>query len=93
MYVCRAVVSARIPTGTAFAYHSQERTINIPKAEQRNKIRGGFHNSVTRQRLKPTLMTGGYGQFSYAFNGWGPIPIIRDTTVLVRKMRNQEVKW
>ncbi len=93
IFVCRAVVSARIPTGTCFAYHSQERTINIPKAEQRNKIRGGFHNSLTRQRLKPTLMTGAYGQFSYAFNGWGPIPIIRDTTVLVRKMRNQEVKW
>ena len=93
IFVCRAVVSARIPTGTCFAYHSQERTVNIPKAEQRNKIRGGFHNSLTRQRLKPTLMTGGYGQFSYAFNGWGPIPIIRDTTVLVRKMRNQEVKW
>jgi len=93
IFVCRAVVSARIPSGTAFAYHSQERTVNIPKAEQRNKIRGGFHNSLTRQRLKPTLMTGGYGQFSYAFNGWGPIPIIRDTTVLVRKMRNQEVKW
>ncbi len=93
IFVCRAVVSARIPTGTCFAYHSQERTVNVPKAEQRNKIRGGFHNSVTRQRLKPTLMTGGYGQFSYAFNGWGPIPIIRDTNVLVRKMRNQEVKW
>jgi nitrate reductase alpha subunit len=93
IFVCRAVVSARIPTGTCFAYHSQERTVNIPKAEQRNKIRGGFHNSLTRQRLKPTLMTGGYGQFSYGFNAWGPIPIIRDTTVLVRKMRNQEVKW
>ncbi len=93
IFVCRAVVSARIPAGTAFAYHSQERTVNIPKAEQRNKIRGGFHNSLTRQRLKPTLMTGGYGQFSYGFNAWGPIPIIRDTTVYVRKMRNQEVKW
>jgi nitrate reductase alpha subunit len=93
IFVCRAVVSARIPAGTAFAYHSQERTVNVPKAEQRNKIRGGFHNSLTRQRLKPTLMTGAYGQFSYCFNGWGPIPIIRDTTVLVRKMRNQEVKW
>ena len=93
IFVCRAVVSARIPAGTAFAYHSQERTVNVPKAEQRNKIRGGFHNSLTRQRLKPTLMTGGYGQFSYGFNSWGPIPIIRDTTVFVRKMRNQEVKW
>ena len=93
IFVCRAVVSARIPTGVCFAYHSMERTVNVPKAEQRNKIRGGFHNSLTRQRLKPTLMSGGYGQFSYGFNSWGPIPIIRDTTVLVRKMRNQEVKW
>ena len=93
IFVCRAIVSARIPQGVAFAYHSMERTINIPKSEQRNKIRGGFHNSLTRQRLKPTLMCGGYGQFSYGFNAWGPIPIIRDTTILVRKMRNQEVKW
>jgi nitrate reductase alpha subunit len=93
IFVCRAVVSARIPTGVAFAYHSQERTVNVPKAEQRNKIRGGFHNSLTRQRLKPTLMAGGYGQFSYGFNAWGPIPIIRDTTILCRKMKNQEVKW
>ncbi len=93
IFVARAVVSARIPSGVAFAYHSQERTINVPKAEQRNKIRGGFHNSLTRQRLKPTLMAGGYGQFSYGFNAWGPIPIIRDTTILCRKMRNQEVKW
>ena len=93
IFACRAVVSARIPSGVAFAYHSQERTINVPKAEQRNKIRGGFHNSLTRQRLKPTLMAGGYGQFSYGFNAWGPIPIIRDTHVLVRRMRNQEVKW
>ncbi|MFQ5465410.1 MAG: nitrate reductase subunit alpha [Thermodesulfobacteriota bacterium] len=93
VFVCRAVVSARIPSGTCFAYHSMERTVNVPKAEQRNKIRGGFHNSLTRQRLKPNLMIGGYGQFSWGFNAWGPIPIIRDTTVLVRKMRNQEVKW
>ncbi|MBI1911222.1 MAG: nitrate reductase subunit alpha [Deltaproteobacteria bacterium] len=93
VFACRAVVSARIPSGTCFAYHSMERTVNVPKVEQRNKIRSGFHNSLTRQRLKPTLMIGGYGQFSYGFNAWGPIPIIRDTTVLVRKTRNQEVKW
>ncbi len=93
IFCCRAIVSARIPTGVAFAYHSMERTVNVPKTQQRNIIRGGFHNSLTRQRLKPTLMAGGYGQFSYAFNGWGPIPIIRDTTVLVRKLKNQEVEW
>jgi len=94
IFCARAVVSARIPSGVAFAYHSQERTVNVPKSEQREKRRGGFHNSLTRQRLKlPTLSTGGYGQFSYGFNAWGPIPIIRDTNVLVRRMKNQEVKW
>ena len=94
IFCCRAIVSARIPSGVAFAYHSQERTVNVPKSEQREKRRGGFHNSLTRQRLKlPTLSVAGYGQFSYGFNSWGPIPIIRDTTILVRKMRNQEVKW
>ncbi len=93
IFVCRAIVSARIPTGVAFAYHSMERTVNVPKTQQRNIIRSGFHNSLTRQRLKPPLMAGGYGQFSYCFNGWGPIPIIRDTTVLVRKLKNQEVSW
>jgi nitrate reductase alpha subunit len=93
VFACRAIVSARIPTGVAFAYHSQERTVNVPICETRNKIRGGFHNSLTRQRLKPTLMAGGYGQMAYGFNSWGPIPIIRDTTVLVKKMKNQEVKW
>lgn len=94
VYVARAVVSARIPSGTLFAYHSQERTINIPLSQTRNKIRGGYHNSLPRQRLKmPTLSVAGYGQFSYGFNSWGPIPIIRDTTILLRKMKNQEVEW
>ena len=34
--------------------------------------RAGGHNSLTRVRLKPTLMCGGYGQFTYDFNYWGP---------------------
>ncbi|MBI5180645.1 MAG: hypothetical protein HZA05_04490, partial [Nitrospirae bacterium] len=94
VYCARAVVSARIPSGTCFAYHSQERTINVPKSQIRNKIRGGYHNSLPRQRLKlPTLSVAGYGQFSYGFNSWGPIPIIRDTTILLRRMKNQEVEW
>ncbi len=94
VYCARAVVSARIPSGTCFAYHSQEKTINVPKSQIRNKVRGGYHNSLPRQRLKlPTLSVAGYGQFSYGFNSWGPIPIIRDTTILLRKMKNQEVEW
>ena len=34
--------------------------------------RAGGHNSLTRMRLKPNLMVGGYAQFTYHFNYWGP---------------------
>jgi nitrate reductase alpha subunit len=37
-------------------------------------------------RLKPTLMAGGYGQFTFALNYWGPTGNNRDTWVLVRKL-------
>jgi len=47
--------------------------------------RGGAHNSLTRARLKPLFMIGGYAQFTYAFNYWGPPGVNRDTFVVVRK--------
>jgi nitrate reductase alpha subunit len=40
-------------------------------------------------RLKPTLMLGGYGQFTYGFNYWGPTGNNRDTYVLVRKLEGE----
>jgi nitrate reductase alpha subunit len=45
------------------------------------------HNSLSRIRLKPTLMLGGYAQFSYYFNYWGPTGVNRDCYVIVRKLR------
>lgn len=85
--VCtRAVVSARIPRGICIIYHSPERTINVPKSNLRKGRRAGGHNSLTRVRLKPVLMVGGYGQFTYHFNYWGPTGVNRDTFVRVRKM-------
>jgi len=84
--VTRAVVSARIPRGLCILYHSPERTIGVPKSPQRGNRRAGGHNSPTRARLKPLLMMGGYGQFTYGFNYWGPTGINRDTFVLVRKL-------
>jgi len=84
--VTRAAVSARIPKGICIQYHSPERTISIPKSPLRNNKRAGGHNSLTRIRLKPTLMAGGYGQFTYHFNYWGPTGTNRDTHVLVRKL-------
>ncbi len=83
--VTRAVVSARIPPGVCIFYHSPERTISVPKSPLRGNRRAGGHNSLTITRLKPLLMMGGYGQFTYGFNYWGPTGVNRDTHVLVRK--------
>ncbi len=89
--VCtRAVVSARIPRGVCILYHSPERTISVPKSPLRGNRRAGGHNSLTRVRLKPVLMVGGYGQFTFHFNYWGPTGVNRDTSVRVRKLSKVE---
>ncbi|MBM4166252.1 MAG: nitrate reductase subunit alpha [Ignavibacteria bacterium] len=89
--VTRAAVSARIPRGICIIYHSPERTYSVPKSPLRNNKRAGGHNSLTRTRLKPNLMIGGYGQFTFHFNYWGPIGCNRDTHILVRKL--PELIW
>ncbi|HEX9161616.1 MAG TPA: nitrate reductase subunit alpha [Thermoanaerobaculia bacterium] len=87
--VTRACVSARIPRGICVIYHATERTIGAPKTNARSgngkALRGGGHNSLTRARLKPLFMIGGYAQFTWAFNYWGPPGINRDTYVVIRK--------
>ncbi len=90
--VTRAVVSARMPRGMAFIYHAPERTVGVPKSPLRGNRRAGVHNSLIRTRLKPTLMVGGYGQFTYGFNYWGPTGTNRDTYILVRKLEG-EPQW
>jgi len=90
--VTRAIVTARIPRGLCFIYHATERTLSIPKSPMRGGRRAGGHNSMTRTRLKPNLMLGGWGQFTYAFNYWGPTGVNRDTFVLVRKLPG-EPQW
>jgi len=89
--VTRAAVSARIPRGICIIYHSPERTYSVPKSPMRNNRRAGGHNSLTRTRLKPNLMVGGYGQFTFHFNYWGPTGCNRDTHILVRKL--PELIW
>lgn len=88
--VAKAVVSHRIPRGKAFMYHAQERLINTP-GSKRSGQRGGTHNSVTRIIVKPTHMIGGYAQFSYFFNYYGPTGAQRDEVIVVRKAG--EVDW
>ncbi len=85
VFVQRCVISARIPRGTVFVYHATERTVGVPISPRR-KTRAGMNNSLTRTRLKPVLMSGGYAQFSYAFNYWGPTGVNRDTFVYVHRI-------
>jgi nitrate reductase alpha subunit len=89
--VTRAVVSARIPRGICIQYHSPERTFSVPTSPLRKNRRAGGHNSLTRTRLKPNLMVGGYGQFTFHMNYWGPVGCNRDTHIFVRKL--PELKW
>ncbi|MEU6076257.1 nitrate reductase subunit alpha [Micromonospora sp. NPDC047074] len=89
--VCRAVVSHKMPEGTVYMYHAQERVIDVPKAEV-NGRRGGIHNSLTRLLVKPTHLIGGYAQLSFAFNYLGPTGNQRDEVTVVRR-RSQEVQY
>ncbi len=91
VYATRAVVSSRIPKGVCIVYHVPERTVGIPKSQVRGNKRAGGHNSFTRIHLKPNYLAGGYGQFSYHFNYWGPIAPNRDTHVIVKKM--EKLVW
>ena len=87
----RANVSVRIPPGVCIVYHATERTYSVPKSPSRGNRRAGMNNSLTRVHLKPNLMMGGYGQFSYHFNYWGPTGVNRDTHILVKKL--DKVNW
>ncbi|HSF86173.1 MAG TPA: nitrate reductase subunit alpha [Acidimicrobiia bacterium] len=89
VFVQRCITSSRIPAGTVFVYHATERTVGIPISPRRKK-RAGMNNSLTRARLKPVLMSGGYAQFTYFFNYWGPTGVNRDTFVYVRRIDRPE---
>jgi nitrate reductase alpha subunit len=87
----RAVVSHRMPAGTVFMYHAQDRNVNVPRTEMSGK-RGGTHNSLTRLLIKPSHLIGGYAQFTYGFNYYGPTGNQRDETTVIRR-RSQEVTY
>ncbi|GGL94089.1 nitrate reductase subunit alpha [Streptomyces fumigatiscleroticus] len=89
--VARAVVSHRMPTGTVYVHHAQDRTVAVPRSEATGR-RGGTHNSLTRILLKPTHLIGGYAQLSFAFNYFGPTGNQRDEVTVVRR-RSQEVRY
>ncbi|WP_208614742.1 nitrate reductase subunit alpha [Streptomyces regalis] len=89
--VLRAIVSHRMPTGTVYVHHAQERVVDVPLTEASGQ-RGGIHNSLTRILIKPTHLIGGYAQLSFAFNYLGPTGNQRDEVTMIRR-RSQEVTY
>jgi nitrate reductase alpha subunit len=89
--VARAIVTHRLPAGTVFVYHAQERVVNVPKSQTTGR-RGGIHNSATRILVKPTHLIGGYAQLSFAFNYLGPTGNQRDEVTVIHR-RSQEVTY
>lgn len=89
--VARAVVSHRMPEGTVYMHHAQDRLIDVPRSETTGR-RGGIHNSLTRLLIKPSHLIGGYAQLSYAFNYLGPTGNQRDEVTVIRR-RGQEVEY
>ncbi len=89
--VARAVVSHRMPEGTVYMHHAQDRLIDVPRTET-NGRRGGIHNSLTRLLIKPSHLIGGYAQLTFAFNYLGPTGNQRDEVTVIRR-RNQEVTY
>ncbi|KGN41543.1 nitrate reductase subunit alpha [Knoellia aerolata] len=87
----RAIVSHRMPEGTVYMHHAQDRLIDVPLTERDGK-RGGIHNSLTRILLKPNHIVGGYAQLSYFFNYIGPIGNNRDEVTTIRK-RTAKVEY
>ncbi|HET8767051.1 MAG TPA: molybdopterin dinucleotide binding domain-containing protein, partial [Pedococcus sp.] len=87
----RAVVSHRMPEGTVYMHHAQDRLIDVPLTEKTGR-RGGIHNSLTRILVKPSHLIGGYAQLSFAFNYLGPTGNQRDEVTVIRR-RSQEVTY
>jgi nitrate reductase alpha subunit len=87
----RAIVSHRMPEGTVYMHHAQDRLIDVPLTE-RDRKRGGIHNSLTRILMKPSHLIGGYAQFAYFFNYIGPTGNNRDEVTTIRK-RTAKVEY
>ncbi|MBM0128161.1 nitrate reductase subunit alpha [Pimelobacter simplex] len=86
----RAIVSHRMPEGTVYMHHAQDRLIDVPLTE-RDRKRGGIHNSLTRILMKPNHIVGGYAQLAYFFNYIGPIGNNRDEVTTIRKRTTKVV--
>src|SRR3546814_19474656 len=80
----RAIVSHRMPEGTVYMHHAQDRLIDVPITETSGQ-RGGIHHSLTRLLLKQSHLLGGYAQLTSPFNYIGPTGHQRDAVTVNRK--------
>ncbi len=71
IYVCRVIVSQRMPNGVVFVYHVQESTIDTPRTETNNE-RCGNNKALTGVRIKPSHLAGGCSRHAFGFNVLGP---------------------
>ena len=86
----RAIVSHRMPEGTVYMHHAQDRLIDVPRTETTGK-RGGIHNSLTRIMIKPSAPHRRLrAAVLLAFNYIGPTGNQRDEVTVIRK-RTQKV--
>jgi nitrate reductase alpha subunit len=87
----RAIVSHRMPEGTVYMHHAQDRLIDVPgRRRPANAVA-----STTRSRgslMKPSHLIGGYAQLSFAFNYLGPTGNQRDEVTVIRR-RSQRVEY
>jgi nitrate reductase alpha subunit len=89
---CRAIVSHRMPEGTVYMHHAQDRTHRRAPHRATGK-RGGIHNSLTRILVKPSHIIGGYAQLAYFFNYIGPTGNNRDDRSRRSAAHQQEVEY
>lgn len=87
----RVASTSRLPRGTLYMYHAQDKHIYVPGVNVLEGTRGTGHNGPTHIHVKPTHMIGGYGQLSYGFNYYGTTGNQRDLLVVVRKLK--EADW
>src|SRR5699024_5152280 len=80
----RAVVSHRMPAGTVYMHHAQDRLIDVPLTE-RDRKRGGIHNSLSLFMVNDSHIIGGYAQLAYQLNYIGPTGNSRDEVTMIRK--------
>ena len=87
--VTRAAVSRRVQPGTCMIYHAPERTIyDAEVAGTRRRSAAAATTASPAPASTRVQLAGGYAQFTYGFNYWGPTGVFtRDTHAVVPRWK------